>query len=642
LTMAPVVIPDIQPEIDNGFTLKTKSTKESSPVPSGEYVPLINKIKQRIEAKDNWFSMEFFPPRTKDGATNLLHKFENMGAGGPLFCDITWHPAGKPESEEATSCVTIADAMLNYIGLETMLHMTCCSMSTAEIKKHLERIKSKGIRNILALRGDPPVGQEDWKGNEDGFNYATDLVKFIRQNFDDHFNICVAGYPNGHPDAKSYEDDLFHLEEKVAAGSDFIITQLFFETADFLQYVKDCKARGINIPIIPGILPIQGYASLRHICKLGKMDVPEFITRDITPIKDNDEAIRNYGIDFAVKQCRELLDSGLVDGLHFYTLNREVATISILKQLGMWLQDPQKSLPWKPSCANHDRATETIRPIFWSSRPQSYIHRTREWEEFPNGRWGDSSSPAFGELKDYHIFYLKSKWSKKALLPMWGEKVESEKDVWEIFGCYLSGQKNRHGEAVKCLPWNDYEIEMDGETSLIKDKLIELNRKGILTINSQPNANAIPSDDKILGWGDRNGFVFQKAYLEFFVSRKFERKLLETLAKYPSVNYHVVNHDGSVDETNCDAVEPVAVTWGVFPGREIVQPTVVDPVSFRVWKDEAFALWLEKWARLYDADDASNKILHDIHDTHLLVNLVDNNFPAKNCLWDLLDDMLRD
>merc|ERR1712142_414444 len=154
-----------------------------------------------------------------------------------------------------------------------------------------------------------------------------------------------------------------HLEEKVAAGSDFIITQLFFETQDFLQYVRDCKARGIDIPIIPGILPIQ----------------------------DNDEAIRKYGIDFAVRQCRELLDSGLVDGLHFYTLNREVATIQILKQLGMWLENPQKTLPWKV-----ERLAEAIRPIFWSSRPQSYIHRTREWEEFPNGRWGDSSSPAFG------------------------------------------------------------------------------------------------------------------------------------------------------------------------------------------------------------------------------------------------------
>jgi len=636
--MAPVVLPEPHFNFENGISEKFENgikIKEPSPAPSLEYVPLIDKINQRISAGDNWFSMEFFPPRTQEGATNLLHKFETMGTGGPLFCDITWHPAGHPESEEATSCVTIADAMLNYIGLNTMLHMTCCGMGTQEIKKHLERIKSKGIRNILALRGDPPVGQEEWKGNVDGFNYATDLVKFIRKNFGDHFNICVAGYPNGHPDAVSYEDDLFHLEEKVAAGSDFIITQLFFETQDFIKYVKDCRKRGIRIPIIPGILPIQGYASLRHICKLGKMDVPEFIQKDILPIKDNDEAIRKYGIDFAVKQCREILDSGVVQGLHFYTLNREVATIEILKRLGMWLTEPQKTLPWKTS-ANYARIEERIRPIFWSSRPQSYVHRTRGWDEFPNGRWGDSSSPSFGELKDYHLFYLKSKWNKKALLPMWGEKLETEKDVWDIFCCYLSGEKNKHGEVVKCLPWNDYPIEDDGETSLIKNELIALNKRGILTINSQPNANAVKSEDRILGWGDVGGFVFQKAYLEFFISQNYLASLLITLSQFSNVNYHIVNHNGCIDLSNCDRQEPVAVTWGVFPGKEIAQPTVVDPVSFRVWKDEAFALWSQRWARLYEETDPSRDVITNIHNSYLLVNLVDNNFPNNSCLWDLL------
>merc|ERR1712096_129169 len=164
--MAPVVIPDLQPEVENGFPLKFKTAKESSPAQGSDYVPLITKMKQRIEAGDNWFSMEFFPPRTKDGATNLLHKFEAMGAGGPLFCDITWHPAGNPGSEEATSCVTIADAMLNYIGIETMLHMTCCNMSTGEIKNHLDRIKSKGVfpgREIVQPTVVDPLSFRVWK-----------------------------------------------------------------------------------------------------------------------------------------------------------------------------------------------------------------------------------------------------------------------------------------------------------------------------------------------------------------------------------------------------------------------------------------------------------------------------------------------
>jgi len=227
------------------------------------------------------------------------------------------------------------------------------------------------------------------------------------------------------------------------------------------------------------------------------------------------------------------------------------------------------------------------------------------------------------------------------LSPMWGEKLESEKDVWEVFACYLSGEKNRHEVVVKCLPWSDYEIKTDGQTSLIRDKLVKLNRKGILTIKSQPNACAVPSDDKVFGWGEKNGFIFQKAYLKFFISRDHESRLLETLAKYPLVNYHVINHDGSIDVTNCEqAAEPMALTWGVFPGREIAQTKVVDPASFRASKDAAFDLWLEKWGHLYKADEASFKILHDIRQSHLLVNLVDNNFPGESCLWSLLDEVL--
>jgi hypothetical protein len=132
---------------------------------------------------------------------------------------------------------------------------------------------------------------------------------------------------------------------------------------------------------------LQGYQSLRHIVKLSKLQVPQNIIDAIEPIKDNDEAVRNFGIDFSVKMCRELLNSGTVFGIHFYTLNREIATIAILKTIGLWLEDPLRPLPWKTT-ANHKRCNEDVRPIFWSERPQSYVNRTSDWEEFPNGRWG--------------------------------------------------------------------------------------------------------------------------------------------------------------------------------------------------------------------------------------------------------------
>uniref|UniRef100_A0A8C6KZA0 Methylenetetrahydrofolate reductase (NADPH) n=1 Tax=Nothobranchius furzeri TaxID=105023 RepID=A0A8C6KZA0_NOTFU len=597
---------------------------------------LRDKMRRRMESGDQWFSLEFFPPRTASGAVNLISRFDRMGSGGPLFIDITWHPAGDPGSDKETSSMMIASTAVNYCGLESVLHLTCCNQTKEKITGHLAKAKHLGLKNIMALRGDP-VGS-DWEEEEGGFNHAVDLVKHIRSEFDDYFDVCVAGYPTGHPEAESYEDDLRHLKEKVDAGADFIITQLFFRADTFLTFVDDCRAIGVTCPILPGIFPIQGYQSLRQLVKLSKLEVPEEITRVIEPIKDNDAAIRNYGIHQAVEMCRVLLDSGKVPGLHFYTLNREVAPTEVLRQLGLWIEDPRRPLPWAVS-AHPKRRVEDVRPIFWASRPKSYIYRTQDWDDFPNGRWGNSSSPAFGELNDYYLFYLKSKSSKEALLQMWGEELKREESVFEVFTCYITGQLNRNGHKVMCLPWNDEPLAP--ETNLLKDELEKVNRRGVLTINSQPNINGKPSTDAVVGWGPAGGYVFQKAYLEFFTSSENVNALLKVLKKYePRVNYHIVNVHGR-NLTNAHEMQPNAVTWGIFPGREIVQPTVVDPVSFMYWKDEAFALWIEQWAKLYEDESPSRMIIKYIHDNYFLVNLVDNDFPLKSCLWQVLDDMFE-
>ncbi|XP_006145377.1 methylenetetrahydrofolate reductase isoform X5 [Tupaia chinensis] len=639
-------------------------------------------MRRRMESGDKWFSLEFFPPRTAQGAVNLISRFDRMAAGGPLFIDVTWHPAGDPGSDKETSSMMIASTAVNYCGLETILHMTCCQQSQEEITGHLHKAKQLGLKNILALRGDP-IGDQ-WEEEEGGFNYAVDLVKHIRNEFGDYFDICVAGYPKGHPEAESLEADLKRLKEKVSAGADFIITQLFFEADTFFRFVKACTEIGITCPILPGIFPIQGYHSLRQLVKLSKLEVPQEIKDVIEPIKDNDAAIRNYGIELAVSLCQELLASGLVPGLHFYTLNREMATTEVLKRLGMWTEDPRRPLPWAVS-AHPKRREEDVRPIFWASRPKSYIYRTQEWDEFPNGRWGNSSSPAFGELKDYYLFYLKSKSPKEELLKMWGEELASEESVFEVFAHYLSGEPNQQGYKVTCLPWNDEPLA--AETSLMKEELLRVNRQGILTINSQPNINGKPSSDPIVGWGPSGGYVFQKAYLEFFTSRETVEALLQVLKKYElRVNYHIVDvkfsqkaqgtfflqwsglalilgsrrrgrepgrpceqarksrwkmgpaGDCGENITNAPELQPNAVTWGIFPGREIIQPTVVDPVSFMFWKDEAFALWIEQWGKLYEEESPSRMIIQYIHDNYFLVNLVDNEFPQDNCLWQVVED----
>jgi len=613
------------------------STRPPSPSMFNQFeASLTEKIKARIESKDKFFSLEFFPPRTKSGAVNLLSRLDRMRAGNPLFIDITWHPAGNPAGDSETSSMMIAHAAVEYVGLESMLHMTCVGSSKDDISAFLNKAKNLGLRNILALRGDLPNIDEKWEYDPNKFNFATDLVRHIRTHFDDYFTICVAGYPTGHPEATEYEEDLYHLKEKVDAGSDFIITQLFFKAATFKKFVDDCRAIGINCPIIPGIMPIQSYDSLRHIVKLSKLEIPEEIREIIEPLKGNDDAIRNFGIHQTAELIRELFSSGYAPGIHFYTLNREVATTAILKQIGLW-SEIKKALPWRLS-ADPARTEEEIRPIYWTNRSKSYIHRTRHWDEFPNGRWGASDSPAFGELKDYYLFYLASQSPKTDLLNMWGQTLSSEEDVWSVFERYITGEKNEAGVKINKTPWNDEEL--NAETNLISDKLAKINKMGILTINSQPSANCVPSSDPILGWGPTNGYVFQKAYIEFFTAEANVLALLQILGRFPGVNFQVVNKSGEVNITNIKNKKPIAVTWGVFTGREIVQPTIVDPMAFDHWRVEAFGLWTEQWGLLYEPDSQSRQIIDGICDNYYLVNLVDNDFPKDNCLWEVLEDML--
>jgi len=613
------------------------NSRPASPLMFNTYeATLHEKIKARIESKDKFFSLEFFPPRTKAGAVNLMSRLDRMRTGNPLFIDITWHPAGNPAGDSETSSMMIAHSAVQYVGVESMLHMTCVGSSKEDISNFLTKARKMGLRNILALRGDLPNIDEEWSYDPEKFNYATDLVRHIKADHDDYFTICVAGYPTGHPDADNYEDDLIHLKEKVDAGADFIITQLFFKAATFKKFVDDCRAIGINCPIIPGIMPIQSFDSLRHIVKLSKLEVPEEIKNIVYPLKDNDDAIRNYGIHQATQMIRELFSSGYAPGIHFYTLNREVASTTICKNLGLW-SDIKKPLPWRLS-ADPSRASEEVRPIFWTNRSKSYVHRTRHWDEFPNGRWGNSESPAFGELKDYYLFYLASQSPKTELVKMWGEELTSEQDVWDVFGDYITKSPNKNGIMVSRTPWNDNDIS--GETEVIANQLKTVNQQGILTINSQPNANGVPSDDEVFGWGQAGGYVYQKAYLEFFTCEENVLALLQVIGRFPGVNFQVVNKAGDVNYTNMKSRQPIAVTWGVFPGREIIQPTIVDPIAFNQWRTEAFGLWTEQWGKLYDPESTSRKIINNIADSYLLVNLVDNDFPKGNCLFDIIEDML--
>eukprot|EP00012_Vannella_robusta_P014460 CAMPEP_0206210342 /NCGR_PEP_ID=MMETSP0166-20121206/17479_1 /ASSEMBLY_ACC=CAM_ASM_000260 /TAXON_ID=95228 /ORGANISM="Vannella robusta, Strain DIVA3 518/3/11/1/6" /LENGTH=531 /DNA_ID=CAMNT_0053631975 /DNA_START=1 /DNA_END=1592 /DNA_ORIENTATION=+ len=531
-----------------------------------------------------------------------------MAAGDPLFIDVTWGAGGgDPSTTDCTGSLCVCSTALNYCGLPSMLHLTCVDSSRDSIRNVLEKAKETGIRNILALRGDLPVDLTVRPKTSD-FKYASDLVAFIREEYGDYFGICVAGYPNGHPDCDDFETDLMYLKKKVDAGADFIITQLFFEAKTFIHFVKRCREIGIECPIIPGVLPIQSYASIRHLMKLSKLRPPAAILEEIEKHKDDDVAIRKYGVSISVKLCREILESKAANGFHFYTLNREVAVKEILTELGMW--NPKgvasKEMPWLTS-ANEKRSNEGIRPIFWSGRPKSYLMRTKDWDEFPNGRWGDP---------EYYLFRAPPSSDAAQRRAMWGDSLESFAEIGQIFCNFIQGKITR-------LPWSE-EASLSSETKHIETQLMFLNTHGIFTTNSQPAVNGVPSTDPVYGWGEEEGYVYQKAYLEFFIAPDVFEKLMKIFANYRSIRYHALNRDGKMF-TNDEGGSVNAVTWGAFPSKEIIQPTVVDPESFPIWKDEAFELWGE-WRELYEKGSTARALIKEIRDTYFLVNVVDNDY----------------
>ena len=261
-----------------------------------------------------------------------------------------------------------------------------------------------------------------------------------------------------------------------------------------------------------------------------------------------------------------------------------------------------------------------MRPINWANRQKSYIKRTLAWDEFPNGRWGDGRSPAFGELSNSH-FFRPVEGSKEDRLAMWGEAPINCEDVYEIFARYIEGK-------IPVLPW--CETPLQPETSTVSCPIAELNRKGFLSINSQPAVNGEKSNHPLFGWGGPGGRVYQKAYLELFASPANLAVLIKAVENRPNLVFYAVDCNGVVcsspslnsttsspsSSTNTSssitAKSVTALTWGVFPNKEILQPTIFDPTTFLVWSQEAFNLWTSAWAALYDDETDSSALIYEV------------------------------
>jgi methylenetetrahydrofolate reductase (NADPH) len=279
------------------------------------------------------FSFEFFPPKTELGERNLYAALSELRTLDPSFVSVTYGAGGS--TREKT--IEIVKRIREEYDLEAMAHFTCVGATVPQLRATLDEMQVAGIDNVLALRGDPPAGQERWSKTEGGLEYSRELVEMIGNGYP--FAIGAACFPETHIHAESPQADLEYLAEKVAAGVDFLITQLFFDNALYFDFVSRARAIGIEVPIIPGIMPITHAGQVERMASMCGASIPDGLRRELHARGENPEAMLDFGVAYATLQCAELLAGG-APGIHFYTLNRSPATRAILSALKL-------SRPWE-------------------------------------------------------------------------------------------------------------------------------------------------------------------------------------------------------------------------------------------------------------------------------------------------------
>jgi methylenetetrahydrofolate reductase (NADH) len=283
------------------------------------------------------FSFEFFPPKTEEGERNLYRALEELKPLEPAYVSVTYGAGGSTRDKT----IEIVSRIKREFRLEAMAHFTCVGATVDQLRGTLDEMVQVGVDNVLALRGDPPQGEEDWIKTEGGLEYSHELVNLIRADYG--FTIGAACFPETHIHATSPEDDLRYLKEKVEAGAAFLITQLFFDNALYDDFVRRARGIGIEVPIIPGILPITNIAQLKRITGMCGASIPDGLMRELELRADEPEAVTDFGVAYATLQCADLLAKG-APGVHFYTLNRSPATRAILSALKLMR-------PWEPVAA---------------------------------------------------------------------------------------------------------------------------------------------------------------------------------------------------------------------------------------------------------------------------------------------------
>ena len=280
-----------------------------------------------ILAERSTLSFEFFPPKTDAGIASLFRAIVRLKSHAPDFVSVTYGAGGSTKALTEELAVRIKDEEEMLV----MAHVTCSAQSREEIHQVLARYEVGGIENVIALRGDPPKGEGVFSARQDGFGHATDLLRHIKGNF--NFCRAAACYPEGHSEAPDLRSDIEYVKQKVDEGAEFLITQLFYDNADFYRFRDLARASGVGAPIVAGVLPILSGPQIRRFTALCGASIPREIDERLKRLGEDDEAVRELGIEIATGQIADLRENG-VEGIHFYALNRSYSIGKILEGLG--------------------------------------------------------------------------------------------------------------------------------------------------------------------------------------------------------------------------------------------------------------------------------------------------------------------
>jgi len=284
------------------------------------------RITERLRTQAPFFSFEFFPPKTEAGVASLMQTVAALKALEPAYVSVTYGAGGSTRART----VEVAKRIVAELGIDVLAHVTCTGASVDELRELFRELEAANIGNVLALRGDPPRGSDAFVAHASGFRHAVDLVALLEREFD--FCVGAACYPEKHPEAASVHADLDAIELKVRAGARFLITQLFFDNAQYFDFVARVRARGITVPVIPGIMPITNYEQIDRFTAMCGATIPAGLRAELELRRNEPEAVPELGVAFATMQCVELLDAG-APGIHFYTLNKSPATRAIVSAL---------------------------------------------------------------------------------------------------------------------------------------------------------------------------------------------------------------------------------------------------------------------------------------------------------------------